>query len=88
MSPGTCPHCGADVPHNATACPECGADETTGWSEKARQDDLGLPDDSFDYEAFVKREFGGEKMKPRGMRWFWWMVAVLVLGLFVWRWMR
>ena len=88
MPPETCPNCGAEVPPKAAACPECGADETTGWSEQAHRDGLGLPDENFDYEAFVKREFGGEKLKPSGLRWFWWTVAVLVLGLLVWRWIR
>jgi hypothetical protein len=35
----TCPHCGAQVPSNATACPECGSDEETGWSENADYDE-------------------------------------------------
>ena len=84
MTPETCPNCGADVPPRAKACPECGADETTGWSERARTDDLGLPDENFDYEEFVKREFGGKSPVPRGMRWFWWLMAAIILAAFVW----
>ena len=81
MTPDTCPHCGADVPPNAKACPECGSDETTGWSEQARYDGLDLPDENFDYEEFTKREFGGENsVKPRGLHWFWWLVALLVVA--------
>ena len=83
MPPEVCPNCGAEVPPNARACPECGADENTGWSEEARQSDLGLPDDEFDYDDFVKREFGGEKPVPRGIHWFWWTVAILLLVGFV-----
>ncbi len=65
MTPETCPNCGADVPRNARACPECGACEKTGWSESAETDGLEIPDESFDYDDFVKREFeqGGE---PKG----------------------
>ena len=88
MSPETCPNCGAEVPPNARACPECGADETTGWSEQARRDDLGLPDDDFDYVTFVKREFHPGKLRPHGVRWIWWIVALLLLGLFIWGWAR
>jgi len=80
MPPETCPNCGADVPRNAKACPECGSDEKTGWSEDAGRDGLDLPDDEFDYEEFVKREFDPEqKVVPRGIHWFWWLIAVLIL---------
>ncbi len=88
MAPEICPNCGADVPPRAKACPECGADETTGWSEQARNDELGLPDENFDYEAFVKREFGGKKSVLGGIHWFWWLVAVIVLSALVWMWIR
>ena len=79
-----CPHCGGDVPRKATACPHCGTDEKTGGSDPAGSDGLDLPDDSFDYDDFVKREFGGTNPVPRGISGFWWLMAVIVLGLFVW----
>ncbi len=82
MALDNCPNCGADVPPNAKVCPECGADENTGWSDAARSSGLGLPDEEFDYDEFVKGEFGTEK-KPRGVGWFWWIIAVVVLLLFV-----
>ena len=79
--PETCPVCGADVPRTANACPECGSDEKTGWSQKAASDGLDLPDEGneFDYDDFVKREFGGSDRKPRGISWFWWVVGLIVL---------
>jgi hypothetical protein len=84
MPPEICPNCGAEVPRNAKACPECGADEQTGWSEEAQGTGLDLPDENFDYDDFVEREFGGKKPVPRGIHWFWWLVAVaLVIGFFV-----
>jgi zinc ribbon protein len=88
MAPEICPNCGAEVPRNAKACPECGSDEQTGWSEESRVDGLDLPDDNFDYEDFVKREFQGKSPVPRGIHWFWWVVAVAILGAFVWLWVR
>jgi hypothetical protein len=78
MSPETCPHCGADLPPNGKACPECGSDEKTGWSEQARYDDLNLPDEDFDHADFVKREFAESPLKPRGIHWLWWAVAILL----------
>ncbi len=83
MAPETCPHCGAVVPRRAQACPACGADEDTGWSESAHADNLGIPDDNFDYEKFVQEEFGSGRAKPRGIHWVWWLTALALVVLFV-----
>jgi hypothetical protein len=83
MPPDSCPHCGADVPARAKVCPECGADESTGWSDEARASGLDLPDDPFEYEEFVEREFGGKKVRPRGIRWHWWVTALALAVLFL-----
>lgn len=89
MPPEFCPVCGAEVPPNSKACPECGADEKTGWPEEANAESLGLPDEKFDYEEFVKREFGGKKNPaPHGIHWFWWVVAILLVAAFVWGMLR
>jgi len=40
-----------------------------------------LPDESFDYEDFVEREFGKKKVLPHGISWFWWLIAALVAVL-------
>ncbi len=81
MPPETCPNCGADVPRNSKACPECGADERTGWSEQAAYDGLGLPDEEFNYNQFVKAEFGEGKSAKRGPHWLVWVVAAMVVAL-------
>ena len=83
MSPETCPNCGADVPCGAKSCPECGADKTSGWSESAYADRLGIPDDNFDYDEFVKEEFRPPRVKPRGIHWLWWVTALGLIGLFL-----
>jgi hypothetical protein len=84
MTPEYCANCGAAIPRNATACPECGADEETGWSDAATEG-LDLPDENFDYQDFVKREFeGGKNPLPRGIHWIWWVIAILLLIAFVW----
>ena len=85
MPPEMCPNCGAMVPPKARACPECGADEETGWSDRATAQRLDLPDDEFDYDEFVREEFGQqepERLRPRGASWFWWLIAVLLLAAF------
>jgi predicted nucleic acid-binding Zn ribbon protein len=80
--PEFCPVCGAEVPRDALACPECGSDEETGWSDRARAQELGLPDDEFDYDEYLKEEFGEpeDKFRPRGISLLWWGVAILLLA--------
>lgn len=83
VPPETCPTCGAEVPRRSLACPECGADEKTGWSEAARAQQLGLPDEEFDHDEFVREEFGqGSRVRPRGVKRLWWWVALLLLLAF------
>ena len=76
------------MPEKARACPECGSDYETGWSDRAGAQRLGLPDDEFDYDEFVKEEFGGDArrpaIRPPGISWLWWVVAVLLLVAFAW----
>jgi predicted nucleic acid-binding Zn ribbon protein len=82
--PPTCPVCGEDVPANARACPGCGADHSTGWKPGATaQADLGLPDEEFDYDDFVQREFAPEQRRARGIKKHWWITAVILLAAFV-----
>lgn len=81
-APETCPNCGADVPRRAKACPECGSDESTGWSEHARSQSLDLPDDEFNYNEFVQREFGKSKRSPKKIFWSLVAVALLIASLF------
>jgi hypothetical protein len=71
------------VPRNAKSCPECGSDEKTGWSDTAYADNLGVPDDNFDYDEFVKAEFGSRSPKPRGIHWLWWVTALILVLLFL-----
>jgi hypothetical protein len=85
-SPHACPHCGAEVPPKAKACPHCGADEQTGWSDEAQTSGLDLPDEHFDYDDFVKREFEDGGLRPRGIAWFWWVIAIAVLAAIVVLW--
>jgi len=86
MTPESCPNCGADVPRGAKVCPECGSDEQTGWSEEAHASGLDLPDENFDYDNYVKREFEGKSPVPSGIRWYWWLAALVVLIAFLLLW--
>jgi hypothetical protein len=88
MALDLCPHCGAELPRRAKACPACGSDKETGWSDSAAAYNLGLPDGEFNYDDFVKEEFGTHEVKPRGIRWLWWLVAVCLIGLFLYSFLR
>jgi len=82
-TPEICPVCGEDVPRGALACPQCGADHNSGWREDAdTYDGVDLPDDDFNYDDFVKREFGS-RAKPPGLKTIWWIVAIALIVAFV-----
>ena len=79
--PEICPVCGEDVPRRSLACPTCGADHNSGWRIDAdAHDALDLPDDDFDYDEFVRREFGSSA-KPVGIKTIWWITAIILLAL-------
>lgn len=79
--PEVCPVCGEDVPRKSLACPECGADHNSGWRLDADvHDGLDLPEEDFDYNDFVRREFGS-RVKPPGIKMIWWITAIIVLAL-------
>ena len=79
-TPDVCPVCSQDVPSGALACPTCGADHNSGWREDAESyDGLDLPDENFDYDEFVREEFGSSSFKPAGMKTIWWVTAVLII---------
>jgi hypothetical protein len=83
MNPEVCPNCGVVLPRKAKVCPGCGSDEKTGWSDSAYADNLGIPDENFNYENFVKEEFGSRSPKPRGIHWVSWLTALLLALLFL-----
>jgi hypothetical protein len=80
QTPESCPVCGEDVPAGSLACPECGADHNSGWREDADLVDA-LPDDEFDYDEFVHKEFG-HSPKPTHIKPIWWITATLILIAF------
>src|SRR5213592_3914748 len=82
-TPEVCPVCGEEVRRRALACPQCGADHNSGWREDAdTYDGVDLPDDDFNYDDFVTREFGS-RAKPAGLKTIWWIVAIALIVGFV-----
>ena len=80
--PKVCPVCGEDVSPIAVACLECGADHRSGWQEDAEAyDGVDLPDNDFNYEEFVKQEFGSSR-RP-AIKKVWWITAILLIAALI-----
>lgn len=84
-----CPTCGKVLSPNARSCGACRAEyEGSEWLAPETYDGLHLVEGDFDYDEFVRREFGSG---GRGGNWFtrltpkerfWWVVAVVLLVVF------
>lgn len=89
--PGQCPVCGEWVYRGQAACEECGACEKSGWrADAGHEDGLDLPDEDFDYNEFIEREFGGGEQRRLGsgkMSRVWWWAAVLLLAAMAGGWL-
>ena len=81
-TPEVCPVCGEDVPRDVRACPECGADHNSGWREDVdTYDGVDLPQHDFNYDDFVKQEFGSQA-KPARLKTIWWIVGIALIVAF------
>ncbi len=81
-----CNNCGGEVSLKAKVCPHCGADDETAWKDGINAYVMQEQED-FDYDEYVRNNHGGQavKVKPKGTKWWVWLIAILLLGLFVWR---
>ena len=76
--PGQCPACGEWVRRGELACDCCGACERSGWrAESDVYDGVDLPDEDFNYDDFIAKEFG-EGSAKRSMKNVWWWVGVIL----------
>lgn len=86
-----CPFCDHEA-RVGQPCPGCAPKITTprrqrkSWQQDHSADGLDLPDDDFDYDAFVAREFGGAPHRRLGVKWYWWLLGVLVLAAMLAAW--
>ena len=77
-----CPTCGheARVGH---PCPGCvrksGKPKKRSWKQDPAAEGLDLPDNDFNYQNFVAREFGKAPHRALRIRWYWWALAVALL---------
>jgi len=92
MSPDfRCPTCATPLSPNARSCGRCGAQrEGDSWLTPESYDGLSLDEDTFDYDDFLRREFGSGPSggganwftRMSGKERFWWFTAVVVLVAF------
>ena len=77
-----CPFCGCEV-RVGESCAGCAKkiekSKPRSWKQKKSADGLDLPDDDFDYENFVAREFGKAPHQTLGVKWYWWLLGVALL---------
>ena len=79
QTPEVCPVCGEDVLGDVRACPQCGADHNSGWREDAdTYDGVDLPEHDFNYDDFVRQEFGSQA-KPAVLNTIWWIVGIALI---------
>lgn len=91
MEPPTyrCPFCDREA-RVGEPCAGCAAKgrrppKPRSWEQAPGADGLDLPDGDFDYDDFIAREFGGKPHRRIGVKWYWWLLGVIVLaGMLAW----
>jgi hypothetical protein len=80
-----CPFCDREV-RVGKPCPGCAKKQKPAtvkakrpWEQDQMYDSLDLPDNDFDYDEFVAREFGHLPHKKIGVKWYWWLLGVVIL---------
>ena len=80
-----CPFCDRDV-RVGKPCPGCAKKHKPAprpkkpWEQDASADGLDLPDGEFDYDDFIAREFGKSPHRQLGVKWYWWLLGVVVIA--------
>ena len=82
----TCPTCGEEVHPNSKSCPHCDTTPENGWASGGEivdgYADLDLPDEDFDYDEFIAREFdgGGNPLASPRLNKIWLITGLILLG--------
>jgi hypothetical protein len=83
-----CNNCGGEVNLKAKSCPHCGADDETAWKDGVNSY-VVQEQEEFDYDEYVRNNNmggGAPSPKPTGVKWWVWVIAVLLLSIFLLRW--
>ncbi|MEY3894813.1 MAG: hypothetical protein RLZZ214_332 [Verrucomicrobiota bacterium] len=80
-----CPFCDCEV-RVGESCSGClkkakkAKSEKRSWEQDKSHDGLDLPDGDFNYDEFVASEFGRAPYQALGLKWYWWLLGVVVLA--------
>jgi hypothetical protein len=83
-----CPFCDREV-RVGSPCPGCAQPPKPSrptkksWRQDSVYDGLDLPDDDFDYDEFVAREFGRTPHRKLGVKWHWWLLGIAALAAMI-----
>lgn len=84
-----CPFCNHEV-RVGSPCPGCakhvkrpGKPAKKSWEQDSSYDGIDLPDDEFDDDEFVAREFRRTPHGELGVKWYWWLLGVAVLVVMI-----
>jgi hypothetical protein len=82
-----CPFCDIEV-RVGTPCGGCAKKQKPApvkakrsWEQDKMYDGVDLPDEDFDYDEFVAKEFGHLPHKKIGVKWYWWVLGIILLLL-------
>jgi hypothetical protein len=77
-----CPGCAPKLARQARQRPPAGP---RPWEQDEVHDGLDLPDEDFDYDEFVAREFGRAPHRRLGVKWYWWVLGgITVAAMLAW----
>lgn len=84
-----CPFCDREV-RVGKPCPGCAKKRQAPdkrakkpWQQGSAVDGLDLPDEDFDYDDFIAREFGHAPHRKLGVKWYWWLLGVAALAAMI-----
>lgn len=89
-----CPTCDSEVKVGGD-CPGCApvrkrrrkkvaAASPKPWEQDEMYDGLGLPDEDFDYDAFIEEECSRQPHRKVGIKLYWWITALVLLVALAW----
>ena len=76
-----CPGCPKPKPAKRLKAAKRKAPPRRSWEQDSDYDGLDLPDEDFDYDEFVAKEFGTPHQRLQ-VKWYWWILGIIMLVLF------
>ena len=79
-----CPGCAPKRQRRRKRLKKVASSRRKDWNQDAISEGLGIPDEEFDYEDFIQREFASKPHRRIGIKWYWWATAAGLAGLLGW----